>query len=169
MFCRNFCGDLLHVCLCLWPDSVCGGEAKPRAAAEGHVPAVLWRLRGRAAGAGSGDRGCCHHAPQHLFAFSTGQGWQCVFIWADKVVKRYLGLKLKIFFPGVGLERSTNLFVSSLHSLVKSIARTRRKWKRPTSTSLSSRPSLSSSHSSSTFLLSPSSPKRFTRKRTMKW
>lgn len=73
MFCLNICGASV-TCLSLWPDSVCDGEAKPRAAAEGDVPTVLSGLWGCGAGAGSRDRGCCHHAPQHLFALSTGQG-----------------------------------------------------------------------------------------------
>lgn len=54
--------------------SVCAGQAKPRGAAEGDVRTLLCRLWARAAGAGRGNRGSRHHAPQHLLALSAGQG-----------------------------------------------------------------------------------------------
>lgn len=95
--CLSVCGAV--TCLSLWSDSVCGGEARPGAAAEGHVPAVLWGLWARAAGAGSGDRGCCYHAPQHLFALSTGQG-VCVFFLSrsKKKIVNLMCVFLLLFF-----------------------------------------------------------------------
>lgn len=53
---------------------VCACKARPREAAGGDVRTVLCRLWVSAAGAGGWNRRCCHHAPQHLPALSTGQG-----------------------------------------------------------------------------------------------
>lgn len=73
----QFYGDS-HVTLtcltCCRLPLVCAGKARPRGVAEGDVCTLLCRLWACAAGAGGGNRGRRHHAPQHLPALSTGQG-----------------------------------------------------------------------------------------------
>lgn len=119
MFCLNVCAA--GICLFLWPVSVCGGEARPRQAAEGDVPTVLWGLWAHGTWAGSGDCGCRHYAPQHLSALCTSQGQKLadtsmmspsfLLIIVNASVFQHLG-DSKIFYSGVFLKLRWILFLS---------------------------------------------------------
>lgn len=68
--CTVPCLTVYDICFVL----VCTCEARPGGAAEGDVFAVLCRLWSTRVGTSCWNRGCRHHAPQHLFALGIGQG-----------------------------------------------------------------------------------------------
>lgn len=72
-------GHRLHIWQFAPPSVVCACEAKPGGSAEGHVCAVLCRVRAHATGASCWHRRRCHHAAQHLPSLSFGQSENCFY------------------------------------------------------------------------------------------